>query len=161
MNDKIVKLLAKLDLQIIGKDESVNWAISCLESGYDSKSLRMLASMNNSFSSSEIDAYLNRSLQELGWDKFEQEDYLMKFAEITAQETLDGKIKDFVAAQYIYTILKKLNYPPRLGGWFEIDEMIWAYNYFIETGEKGYFYRDKSEIETEIRRLSKELLESK
>jgi hypothetical protein len=42
-----------------------------------------------------------------------------------------------------------------------MDEMIWDYEYFLKTGKKGYFYRPKEELITEIKKVSEELLKSK
>ncbi len=41
MNDEATKLLAE---QFLGKTDVSDWAIKCLEKGFDSKSLRILAS---------------------------------------------------------------------------------------------------------------------
>jgi hypothetical protein len=45
MNDEVLKLLAELFFQ---KESLPDWAIRCLEKSFDSKNLRMLASMNKS-----------------------------------------------------------------------------------------------------------------
>ena len=157
-DDEVVKLLAELSF---GQEVVSDWAVRCLEKGFDSKSLRMLASMNNAYSSSELDEYLKRSLKELGWDKIKEQDYLMRYAEILAQEILEGKIDPLKAALLIYDILKDLDYPPELQGFIEIDEMVWDNEYFLKTGEKGYFYRSKEELIAEIKRLSADLIRSK
>lgn len=157
MSDEVTKLLAELFLT---KETDSDWAIKCLEKGYDSKSLRMLASMNNFDSSSEQSQHLQRSLKELGWDKIEKEDYLMQYAQILAKEIIENKTDPIKASRDIYQILKDLNYPSELHGWYDIDEMIWAYEYFLKTGEGGYFYCSKDELISEIKRVSKELVES-
>jgi len=158
MNDEVVKLLAE---QPLGKEGVSDWAIKCLENGFDSKSLRMLSAMNNSYSPSELDDYLRRSLEELGWDKIKRRDFLMRYAEILAQEIIEDKIDSIKASLEIYDILKDLDYPPKLQGFFDINEMVWDYEYFLKTEEKGYYYRSKKELIREIKRVSEELLKSK
>lgn len=158
MNDEIVRFLAEHPWQ---KEELPDWAIRCLESGYDSKSLRILASMSKWDSASELDTYFQRSLKELGWDKIERQDYLMRYAEILAGEIVENKTDPIKASQSIYRILVDLDYPPELHGWFEIDEIICDYEYFLKTGKQGYFYHPKEKLIGEIKKLSEELLKSK
>lgn len=112
-------------------------------------------------SPSELDDYFRRSLRELGWDNIEKEDYLMRYAEILAREILEDKADALKASQTIYQILVDLDYPKRLQGWFDIDEIIWAYEYFLKTGEQGYFFCPKEELICEIKKVSEELLKSK
>ena len=158
MTDEVAKLLAEL---FFTKETVSDWAIKCLEKGFDSKSLRILASMSKFDSSSELDTYLQRSLKELGWEKIERQEYLMRYAEILAQEIVADKIDPIKASREIYQILINLDFPSELTTWFEIDEMIWAYEYFLETGDKSYFYRDKEQLISEIKKVSEELITSK
>lgn len=158
MNDEIVKLLAA---HYSRTEELPDWAIKCLEKGFDSKSLRILASMSRKDSSSELDTYFQRSLKELGWNQIEERDYLMRYTEIIAEEIVHNKINPIKAALEIYDILKYLDYPDKLYGFIEVGEMIWDYEYFLKTGETGYFYRPKEVLINEIKRISQELLKSK
>lgn len=157
MNDEIVKFLAEYHWR---EEELPNWAIRCLEKGYDSKSLRILASMSKRDSASELDTYLQRSLKELGWDKIEKQDYLMRYAKILAREIIENKTDPIKASQTIYKIWVDLDYPQELYDWIEIDEIICDYEHFLKTGEKGYFYRPKEELISEIKKFSEELLKS-
>lgn len=143
------------------RESTPDWAIRCLEKGFDSKSLRMLASMNEANSASELSEYMNRSLRELGWDEIEKQTYLMRRAEILAEEIVKDETEPIKASREIYQILINLDYPSRLHGWYEIDEMIWDYEHFVKTGEKYYFYRPKEELIDEIKKIAQELLESK
>lgn len=159
INDKTIKLLTELELY--NSNKITDWAIKCLEAGFDSKSLRMLASMQDYYSSSEYGDYLQRSLKELGWDKIERKEYLLRYAKIVAKQ-ITGNEKDyFEAAREIYKIGLELVYPAELREWIDIDEMIWSYNYFLKTGKKDYYYQDKETIIEEIRRLAKELISDK
>ena len=159
MNDEIIKLLAE---RYYHNEDISDWAIKCLEKGYDSKSLRILASMPESmYSSSETDDYLKRALAELGWNKISSEEYLMKYAKILAKEIVENKADIFDIASEICSIYVDLDRSPELGDWAYIDEMIWEYNYSLETGNKsGYFYRPKDELISIIKKTAKEFLNS-
>lgn len=158
MNDEIIKFLASNHWR---QEELPDWAIRCLEAGFDSKSLRILASMSKANSSSELQDYLQRSLNELGWDKIDKEIYLMRYAEILAKRILENDVDPIEASKEIYQILLDLDYPERLQGWFDVDEMIYAYEYFLETGKQEYYYRPKDELLFTIKNTSAELLKSK
>ena len=157
MNDEIVKLLAEYHWR---EEEYPTWAIKCLEKGYDSKSLRILASMSKWDSASELDTYLQRTLKELGWDKIEKQDYLLVYAKILAKEIIEDKTDPVKASQAIYKIWVDLEYPQQLDDWSDIDEMIGDSEYFLKTGNKGFFFRPKEELISEIKKLSEELLKS-
>jgi hypothetical protein len=157
MNDEISKFLAEHHW---ANEEVNDWAIRCLENGYDSKSLRILASMTKADSSSELENYFQRSLKELGWDKIEKEDYLISYAKILAREILDGKADPIEASRKIYQILVDLDYPKELQGWFEIDEIIYDYEYFLKTGKQGHYFLPKVELIEVIIKVSEELIKS-
>ncbi len=158
MKDEIAKLLAE---RFLGKQNVFDWAIKCLEKGFDSKGLRMLASMNKFHSAAELDDFFQRALKELGWENIGEENFLMRYAEILAQEIIENKIDPIKASRDIYQILSDLDYPPELNGWYEIDEMIWDYEYFLKTGEQGYWFRPKEQLISEIKKVSEELIKSK
>ena len=158
MKDEITQLLAERYF----KKEDINyWAIKCLEKGYDSKNLRILASMSKWDSDSELDNYFQRSLKELGWEQIQKQEYLMNYAKILAGEIIEDKADPIKASRKIYQILVDLDYPSELHGWYEIDEMIWDYERFVKTGEKYYFYHPKEKLIDEIKRASEELIKSK
>jgi len=158
MDYEIIKLLAE---SYFGREDTPDWAIKCLEKGYDSKSLRILSSMSKWDSASELGNYYQRSLNELGWDKIEKQEYLMRYAEILAQEIIQDKTDPIKASRDIYQILINLDYPSELQSWFEIDEIICDYEHFLKTGEQYYFYRQKEQLISEIKKVSEELLKSK
>ena len=158
-NDKIIILLSELDRHLSG--EVNTWAIKCLEQGFDSVSLRILASMYGNYSASELDNYLKRSLKELGWDNIDREAYLIRYAEIVAKQIIDNEKDSLKAAREIYDILLDLEYPSELMSWREVDEMIWDYNYFLKTGNKGHYFLEKEDLVKEINKLARELVDEK
>jgi hypothetical protein len=155
MSDEIAKLLAE---RFLNKEYVSDWAIKCLEKGFDSKSLRMLAATNNLDAPSQTDEYFNRALRELGWDKIEIHDYLMQYAKILSREIVEDKTDPIKASREIYQILMDLDYPSELHAWFDFDEMISDYEEFLKTGRKYYFYRPKEELISEIKKASEELI---
>ena len=158
VNEDIVRVLAE---RFLKKENISDWAIKCLEKGFDSKSLRILAATNNFDPPSQSDEYFNRALEELNWNDIELQDYLVKYAKILATEIIENKVDPIIASRDIFQILIDLDYPPELQAWQEIDEMIWAYEYFLKTGEQDYFYRPKDELISEIKKVSAELIRSK
>lgn len=158
INQDIIELLAERWLK---KDDISNWAIKCLEKGFDSKSLRMIATLNRFDSPFQSDDYFNRALKELGWGKIERNDCLMEYSKILAQKIVEDKVDPLEASEVIYQILVELDYPSELQGWFEIDEMIFDYNYFLKTGSQGHFYRSKEDLIKEIKKVSEEVLNLK
>lgn len=155
MNNEITKLLTE---RYFKKEDINDWAIKCLEQDYDSSSLRILASMSKWDSDSDLDNYYQRSLKELGWDKIEEEEYLMNYAKILAKEIIEGKSDPIKTSRIIYRIFIDLDYPSELSSWQEIDEMIWDYEHFVKTGEKYYFFHPKEKLISEIKRVSEELI---
>ncbi len=82
----------------------------------------------------------------------------MQYAKVLAKEIIENKIDPIKASRNIYAVLQDLDYPPELQAWFELDEIIWSYNYFLETGTKGYYFRTKEELIGEIKKASEELI---
>jgi hypothetical protein len=66
--EEAVKLLAE---RFLKKEAISDWTIKCLEKGFDSKSLRMLAATNSFDSPFQFDDYFNRILKELVFTDFE------------------------------------------------------------------------------------------
>ena len=160
MNGEIIRLLSE---RYFKKETVSDWAIKCLEKGHDSKSLRMLATMSDSFTSPfELDDYFERTLSELGWNKISSEEYLMRYTTILAEGIVEKRIDPINSSREIYAILVDLDYPSKLSAWIDINEMIWEYDYSIETGKNdGYWFRPKGKLISIIKQASKELLESK
>lgn len=158
MNDEIVKLLAE---RYYHDEDISDWAIKCLEKGYDSRSLRMLASMSESlYSSSETDQYFRRVLNELNWDKIKTEEYLMRYAKLLAIEIIENKVDPIKASRDIYAVFQDLDYPSELQAWFEINEMVWAYGYFLKTGTEDYYFRSEEQLTAEIKKASREFIDA-
>ncbi len=79
-----------------------DWAIKCLEKGFDSKSLRMLASTTNLDSAFQSADYFNRILKELDWNEIDRCACLLKYAKILAREIIEDKVDFIKACRDIY-----------------------------------------------------------
>jgi hypothetical protein len=153
-DEKVVRLLSELFLK---KTESPDWAVKVLERGFDSRSLRMLASMKTFDSPVEKDDFLGRSLRELNWDKININECLLSYSRIIAKDIIEDRLDPIEGAQEIYTIVTTLNYPSELQGWNMIDEGIWGFKRFLETGKTSYFFNTKKQLDSEILKLAKDL----
>ena len=155
IDDKTARLLAE---RHFNKEPTNDWAIKCLEQGYDSPRLRIVAGMSSAYSPSEFDAELKRALLELGWAEIPPYVYLMQYARILADEIVNGKTDAIEGSSEIYKILQATDAHAELGAWYEIDEMIWDQKYYEKTGEKGYFYIGHYTLISEIKEACAQFL---
>ncbi len=145
MNEATKQFFAKLYLQKASSDDYVDWAVACLEDGFDSKNLRMLAATEKMFYPSEIEDRFKRTLKELGWEKPSEKESLLSYAKELAKKTVSGELSPEKGCKEIYLISLKLDYPEELKGWLWLDEghdpvsMEWlwdSYNYSEMNKEK-------------------------
>ncbi|MGI8469902.1 MAG: hypothetical protein ACR2N3_15790 [Pyrinomonadaceae bacterium] len=121
MNEATKQFFAKLYLQQASSDTYVDWAIACLEDGLDSKNLRMLASMNSPFYSSEIDEKFRHALDELGISFPNKRELLLNYAKDIALKIVSGEINSIDGLNEIHSIDISLNYPKELQAWTMLD----------------------------------------
>ena len=72
--------------------ESNEWAVMCLEAGFDSRHLRMLAATIPNEWPSVSGEIERKALAELGWDKVSSYEYLLEYARSLASDILNGRI---------------------------------------------------------------------
>lgn len=156
IDDKIAQLLAERHFD---KQPMNDWAVKCLEQGYDSRSLRIVAGMSSAYSPSEFDEELKRALLELGWAEIPAYVYLTQYARILADEIVNDEIDAIEGSREIYRILLATNAHSELGAWYEIDEMIYDQIYYEKTGQKGYFYIGNYTLVSEIKQACQQFLE--
>jgi hypothetical protein len=127
MNEETNALITKFYLKQTSVRDFSDWAVSCLEKGLDTKSIRILASMFDAKSLSEIDTYFQRSLDELGWKFPEEKECLERNAKFIAQQILDKEISPKDGCRKIYeisTVLEQIAYPTRSINW---SGLFWGY----------------------------------
>lgn len=122
MNAETIKLLAERYLGRATHEQCVDWAISCLESGIDSKNIRILASLRKPLYPSEVEDYLSRSLRDLGWKLPEPKEYIIEYGRSFAREILSGQVSPLEGCRKIYRIVVALQYPRELMPWLYLDE---------------------------------------
>ena len=103
-------------------EEYVDWAVSCLEAGMDSKNICILASLQKPLYSSEVDDYFNRSLKDLGWELPPPKECIMEYARILAEEILTSRVTPLEGCNKIYEVVLSLSYPRELMSWLYLDE---------------------------------------
>jgi hypothetical protein len=144
MNDETKKLIAKLYMNKAYSENLVDWAVSCLENGIDSKNIRILASMQKGFSFYEVEDYFHRSLKDLGWQYPSKEEALIWYLKNLAKKILSGEVDAIEGCHKIYNIAYSLDYPSELKNWIYLDDGLEpeAYKTFID-------YDDWEEVDEE------------
>jgi hypothetical protein len=92
MDVKTNKLLADIHIGVVTSEDYVQWAVACLESGEDSKNIRILASLQKPLYSSEVDFYFSRCLKDLGWTIPQRRECLLNYARDLAQQIVSGDL---------------------------------------------------------------------
>lgn len=114
---KTRELFAKKHMSQVTVEDLIAWAVSMLESGYDTKNLGILASLTGPLYSSEVEDYFERSVRELGWDAPKPEENLRWYTRYVAAKILSGETKPFEGCKQIYETLPALSYPRHLIRW--------------------------------------------
>lgn len=122
MNLETIKLLAERQMGMATYDRYIDWAISCLESGIDSKNIRILASLQKPLYPSEVEDYFNRSLKDLGWELPNPKECVIEYARSFAGEILSGRVSPLEGCRKIYRVVVALQYPRELMAWLYLDE---------------------------------------
>lgn len=124
MNEATKQFFVKLHL----KDELsgasyVDWAMDCLEEGFDTKSLRLLAGMNKTHSiEADFDELFRQSLEELGWKYPGKKEALFNYAKDMAKQVLSNEIDAVEAVEKISEIYVRLGCPAELEIWNLLNE---------------------------------------
>jgi hypothetical protein len=129
MNEATKRFFARLYLEQAKSDDYLAWAIACLEDGFDSKNLRMLASTEKPFYPSDVKDRFRRSLNELGWSYPSRKESLLSYAKELAGEIVTGNLYPPAGCNQIYKIALTLEYPDELTEWIYLDDGINPENY--------------------------------
>lgn len=122
MHSETINLLAQRQLSTIRVEQYVDWALACLESNIDTRSIRILASLQKPLYSSEVEEYFQRSLTELGWTLPSGEECLLPYVRALAKQIASGAIAPVEGCSKIYKIVAALDYPGELMAWVYLDE---------------------------------------
>jgi hypothetical protein len=121
MNEATKHFFAKFYLQKVTSEDYVDWAIACLEDGFDSKNLRILSAMSSPLYSSEIDEKFRLALSELNWNFPNEIELLLNYAKEIAQKINSNEINPINGLSKIHEIDISLNYPKELQAWTMLD----------------------------------------
>ena len=119
MNEATKQLFVNLYLEDDFTNENfVDWAMNCLEEGFDSKSLRLLAGMdrNHTFRA-DFEELFRQSLKELDWKYLDKKESLFGYAKDIAKQILSDEIDLSKAVDEIHKVSVRLGYPDELQMW--------------------------------------------
>ena len=115
------KLLAELCAERLTAPEACRWAVSALEVGFDTPSLRILAGMSLDRGSSffEVRAHLDGALDELDVPaRASRDEILRAYARVLAEELLAGARPVDATLEVMHdTVVSPLNHAEDLMGW--------------------------------------------
>ncbi len=118
MNQATKRFFAKLYLQQASSGDYVDWASDCLEDGFDSKSLRMLAGLNKNHNiKSDFGELFRQSLDELGWNYLGEKEVLLDHSKDLARKILSGELETEKGSHLINQIYVQLGFPAELENW--------------------------------------------
>lgn len=148
MNEATKQFFAKLYLQQITNGDYVDWAFACLEKGFDSKSLRLLAGLDRNHTiKADFEELFRRSLVELGWDYPNEKEVLLNHSKNIAKEILAGEIEAAKGCEQINEIYYQLGFPPELEVWTYLDgghsdewyDRVWWIPFMQKFNQKNWF----------------------
>jgi hypothetical protein len=155
LDENVAELLAD---KFLNKLAATEWAIKALERGFDSKNLRILASMQPIDSAYEIRERQRLALAELGWNIYAPYVYMIQWARRIAKDILSGKTDPMKGSAELYLILRSIDALFELSAWYSIDECLSSQAYFRKTGNKDYFYLPDNELKSEIKGACEDFL---
>ena len=114
------RLLADLCLERVNGPDTCRWALSALEAGFDTPSLRILAGMScdSALPLAEVRPYLDTALSELNLDVSSRGEVLREYARAVAEELVAGTRAIEPSLDEIHrAVVSPLNHPADLLGW--------------------------------------------
>src|SRR5262249_5691484 len=145
LDENVIELLAD---KFLNKLSAKEWAVKALERGFDSKNLRILASMLPANSASERYDIERRAFEELGWNIYAPYVYMIQWARRVAKEMLSGKMDPTKGSKELYRILCAIDAHFELSAWYSIDESLWSLDHHKKTGKKDHFFVGHDELES-------------
>lgn len=124
MNEATKQFFLRLNLnQWTDGSEYVDWAFTCLEEGFDSKSLRLLAGFDKKHPYKiDFEELFRQALSELGWRYLTDEEVLFDYARSLAKQILSEEIDAGEGVEKINSIFFQLGYPDELKIWNSLYE---------------------------------------
>ena len=129
IDETTAHLLAERHFQEVNE-----WAINCLEAGFDSKHLRMLAASLSQDWPSVREDIMRKALAELGWDRIHRYEYMLAYARCLASDILERRVDAVAGSRRMYGLIYEADLSSELYAWYEIDEILWDREYSAKTG---------------------------
>jgi hypothetical protein len=121
MNDLTKQFFVKLYLENATSEDYIAWAAYCLEDDFDSKNLRMLAAMEKSSYSYEVEEKFHRVLIELNWKYPNKKETLENYVKDLAKAIVNRELNPADGCHKIYNVIDFLDYPKELSSWSNLD----------------------------------------
>ena len=122
MNEATKQFFVKFYLQQSTSEDYIDWAIACLEDGFDSKNLRILSGMEKSSYTYEVEEKFRRALVELDWKFPSEKETLQDYIKDLAKKIISGGLNPADGCHKIYKVVYFLEYPKELSSWIYLDE---------------------------------------
>jgi hypothetical protein len=107
-----------------------------LTEGYDSRSLRILASLGRLANSFEAENYYLRCLEELQVHEPAPETAVSEYACYLSQQILDGQLTSREGVRALYLLCQATDYAPEFMVWYELEEALDG----LVSGDSPNFY---------------------
>jgi len=146
-------LFYKLYLGKAQSSEFVHWAISMLEKGHTSYSLKILSSLREPLNIFEVDDYFRRTLDELQLPEPSFEECADFYIKDLSKKILENNDDILDLAYEIFKVASSLGYPEELQEWIHISDMIDDFRY----GD-NYKNIDQKELIVTIRKEAEECI---
>jgi hypothetical protein len=138
----------------------IAWAVGLLESGFDSRHLRILAGLDGNASLFETEDYFARTNRELGLSVPSKEEAIRAYSVHIAEQIVDARLSPRDGVKRLFNLCTACDYPPYLSIWFALDD---ACDH-LEYGSEPFTYPGLSEEnlrETVIKEARKFIAEQK
>ncbi len=124
MDHLIRTIFGKLEITTLSTSDYVDWAGEMLVLGEDSRSLRILASLENQAPTYEAEGYFFRSLTELGIERPSREQAILGYAVELARSIIEEQINSELGVRMLYRVCVAAEYPREMIIWYELDDAL-------------------------------------
>jgi hypothetical protein len=129
-------LIKRADDNVTG-DDYVNWALSALETGFDSPSLRILAGLPSPAWRSDAEPHFCHALEELQIAIPNKGEVFREYAKEVARKIISGETSPEAGAELIERrVVSPLNHPEDLMAWCYLSEGLDPGTYATLTNEE-------------------------
>ena len=138
-------------------DDYVNWAVGMLESGSDSKHLRILAGLESSTSLFETEDFFARSIKEIELFEPSREEAIRGYSVYVAGQIVRREVPAREGVKRLFQLCVACDYPGYLNNWYTLDDAC----HDIEYGNYPYYYPSltKDNLQETVLGIARKFLE--